>query len=163
MLERVRIVLLRHASAVPHGTPGYDDADRPLLPEGEREATDAGRALRRLGVEAGRCLTSGYLRARRTAELAAEQLGTPVERARPLEPGFGAGDLPGLLADGDDTVILVGHDPDFSDVVSALTGARVSMPKGGAARVDLQHPADRAGELRWLLRPRALRLLAAGA
>jgi phosphohistidine phosphatase SixA len=53
--------------------------------------------------------------------------------------------------------VLVGHDPDFSGLLRDVSGAHVTLPKGGAARVDLP-----SGELRWLLRPRALRLIAKG-
>jgi phosphohistidine phosphatase SixA len=49
----------------------------------------------------------------------------------------------------------VGHDPDFSRLVQALTGAQVEMAKGGIARIDYPR-----GVLDWLLRPRALRLIA---
>jgi phosphohistidine phosphatase SixA len=54
--------------------------------------------------------------------------------------------------------VLVGHDPDFSTLVRDLAGAHVSLAKGGAAIIDLP-----SGELRSLLRPRALRLIAKAA
>ena len=44
-------------------------------------------------------------------------------------------------------MLLVGHEPDFSNVIAELTGGRVDMKKGGLAAVD-------DGELRVLLRPR---------
>ena len=44
------MVLLRHGTAVARGLAGLDDAERPLVAEGEREARDAGRALRALRV-----------------------------------------------------------------------------------------------------------------
>ena len=55
-------------------------------------------------------------------------------------------------------VVLVGHDPDFTHLVSWLVGASVTMRKGALARVDL---ADRTvsagrGSLRWLLPPDAV-------
>ena len=47
----------------------------------------------------------------------------------------------------------MGHDPDFSMAVHTATGAQVRMKKGGLAGVE-------RGELKVLLRPAELRLLA---
>ena len=50
-------------------------------------------------------------------------------------------------------MLLVGHEPDFSDAIAELTGARVDMKKGGLAGVE-----DR--ELRVLLRPKETKPIA---
>jgi phosphohistidine phosphatase len=50
-------------------------------------------------------------------------------------------------------VLLVGHEPDFSDEVARLTGARVKLRKGGLAIVD-------GSTLMALLRPGDLRRIA---
>jgi phosphohistidine phosphatase len=153
------MVLLRHGTAVPHGTAGLDDADRPLIAVGEREARDAGRALRALDVRPDRVVTSPLVRARQTAQLAAAELAVKSYEDDALRPGFGQDALDGLFARHDgDCLVLVGHDPDFSEILRDLAGANVAMPKGGVARIDLP-----SGELRWLLRPRALRLIAKAA
>jgi hypothetical protein len=50
--------------------------------------------------------------------------------------------------------MLVGHEPDFSAVISALTGgSRIELKKGGLARVDIMDPATLEGVLVWLLPP----------
>ena len=54
----------------------------------------------------------------------------------------------------------MGHEPDLSELLHAITGARVSFPKAGAAAID--PVAATRGELRWFLRPRALALIAGG-
>jgi phosphohistidine phosphatase len=150
------MVLLRHGTAVPHGAAGLDDADRPLIPAGEREARNAGRALRALRVKPDRVVTSPLVRARQTAQLAAAELGVKVYEDDALRPGFSSGDLDALLArHRGECVVLVGHDPDFSGLLRDTAGANVAFPKGGVATVDMP-----SGELRWLMRPRALRLLA---
>jgi phosphohistidine phosphatase len=52
----------------------------------------------------------------------------------------------------------VGHEPDFSQLIGALTGgSRVLMKKGGLGRVDTELLEAGAGTLAWLLPPRALR------
>ena len=54
--------------------------------------------------------------------------------------------------------LLVGHDPAFSDVVSALVGAEIVVRKGALVRVDAALPlADGQGGLRWLIPPDALK------
>jgi phosphohistidine phosphatase len=150
------VVLLRHGTAVPHGVGGLDDEERPLIAEGEREARNAGRALRALQVRPDNVVTSPLVRARQTAKLAAAELGMRSVVDDALRPGFAQDALDELFArHAGDCIVLVGHDPDFSVLLHDLAGAHVALPKGGAARIDLP-----SGELRWLLRPRALRLIA---
>jgi phosphohistidine phosphatase SixA len=54
--------------------------------------------------------------------------------------------------------VLVGHDPDFSDLVSWLSGFPISLRKGALAKVDLPDRAVGPGraQLRWLLPPDAV-------
>jgi phosphohistidine phosphatase len=140
------IWFLRHGEA----EDSEPDFDRRLTPKGERQSRDAGAALAALGVEIEVCLTSPKLRARETARLACEALGVEVTVDERLTGGrFDPLDL----AAGLDNVLLVGHEPDFSDAIAELTGGRVDMKKGGLAAVD-----DRA--LRVLLRPRENKSLA---
>jgi phosphohistidine phosphatase len=140
------IWLLRHGEAA-DGTP---DTERPLTEKGRLQAQAAGAALKALGVRLDACLTSPRVRAADTARLACEALGS-------LEPEI-EGSLSGgpidaeALAAGRE-VLLVGHDPDFSMAVHALTGAQVRMKKGGLAGVD-------RGELKVLLRPTELAAMA---
>jgi len=130
------------------------------VPAGRRAARATGRALAALKIAPQRVVTSPYPRASETAELVAHELGgvQVVEDAALL--GIEVDDLPALIERHGDDLLLVGHDPDFSVLVSALTGARVSFPKAGAALID--PVAGTRGELRWLMRPRALALIAGG-
>ena len=132
--------LLRHGDAA-EGSP---DAERPLTKKGERQSRNAGLALKQLGVEVSACLTSPKVRAAETARLACEPLGVEPK----LEPKLAGGpfDAEALAAGLGDNVLLVGHDPDFSMAVHALTGAQVRMKKGGVAGLE-------KGELMVLLRP----------
>ena len=141
------IWLLRHGDA----QQGSPDAERPLTQRGRSQSLAVGAALSHLGVEIDACLTSPKVRAVDTARLACEQLGVEP-RVEPKLAG-GAFDALALAAGLGDQVLLVGHDPDFSEAVGSLTGARVSMKKGGLAGI-----AD--GELVVLLRPAELRRIA---
>jgi phosphohistidine phosphatase len=125
------IWLLRHGDAEDGG--GKPDAERDLTEKGERQARDAGKALKALGVELDVCLTSPKVRARRTAELACQALGTQVDEDERLA----GGDFDPLeVSAGRGEVMLVGHEPDFSQAVALATGSRVKMKKGGIAAID---------------------------
>jgi phosphohistidine phosphatase len=149
--------LLRHGEAVPHES--KPDAARELTARGERQATAAGEGLARLGVEFDACYTSPKVRALGTAQLACRALNIEPEVAEVLADGFGADDaFELLLAYGDDArVLVVGHDPSFTQLVLDLTGARVDFKKGGVAVV---RAARTGGDLLALLRPRELESLA---
>jgi phosphohistidine phosphatase len=141
------IYLLRHGDAE---RGGGDDAARRLTAKGERQSEAAGRALAALGVKAGACLTSPKVRAADTARLACQALEIEPETAPELSGG--AFDSTGLAA-GRGDVILVGHEPDFSNEIARLTGARAKLRKGGLAIID-------GGTLLALLRPEDLAALA---
>ena len=149
--------LLRHGEAVPHDT--KPDAERELPARGERQSAAAGAALARLGVEFAAIYTSPKVRAEQTATLAAEALNTEPEVEDVLAEGFERADALELLGrhDADARVLVVGHDPSFTQVVYDLTGARIDFKKGGVAAIRTQ---GREGELIALLRPRELESIA---
>ena len=151
--------LLRHGDAVPHGA--GPDSQRALTPKGENQARLAGRALARIALEFSGCYTSPKVRARDTARLACEALGRAYEERAELAEGFEVDDVKALLLEHDDDacVLVVGHEPDFSQVVHDLTGARIDMKKGGVAAVRV---SGGAGQLIALLRPVELEAMAAG-
>lgn len=156
--------LLRHAEAEPHGT--RPDAERALTRRGEQQARAAGAAVARMDVDFEAVLFSPKVRAMDTARLAGEVGGTvlqdPMREHRPLAEGYGVAqaldDLAGLSADG--RLMLVGHEPDLAGVIGDLTGAAVTLKKGGLAVVRLR---GAAGELAVLLRPLELALIAGSA
>ena|SRR5688500_12809974 len=149
--------LLRHGEAVPHDS--KPDQERELTARGERQALAAGAALARLGLELAACYTSPKVRALQTAELACRSLGIEPVVEDSIGDGFERDDAIALLrAHGDDArVLVVGHEPDFSQVVHDLTGGRVDFKKGGVAAVREERGS---GELLALLRPRELESLA---
>jgi phosphohistidine phosphatase len=149
--------LLRHGEAVPHDS--KPDADRELTARGERQAIAAGEGLARLGVEFAACYTSPKVRARDTARLACRALNIEPVDAESVANGFDREDALELLHahDDDDRVLVVGHEPSFSQVVFELTGGRVDFKKGGVAAVRIERGG---GELLVLLRPRELESLA---
>ena len=149
--------LLRHGEAVPHDS--KPDDERELTARGERQAGAAGAALARLGVEFAAIYTSPKVRAADTAKLAAASLNLEPEQEDVLGNGFERDDALELLDrhDADARVLVVGHDPSFTQVVYDLTGGRVDFKKGAVAAIRIH---GREGELIAMLRPRELESLA---
>ena len=148
-----RLWLLRHGEAEPHDA--RPDTDRRLTDRGREQSRAAGRALAALKVQVHLAFTSPKVRARETAVLACEALGIePIDHAA-LFAGFDVADALELLgaAGAEQRVLVVGHEPDFSQVVYDLTGARIDFKKGGIAAVRLD---GTRGELIVLMRPREL-------
>jgi len=140
------IWLLRHGDA----EDGEPDSERRLTKKGERQARAAGAALAAVGANVDACLTSPKVRADQTAKLACEPLGVEARHEPRLAGGpFDAEQLAAGLGD----VLLVGHDPDFSMAIHAMTGAQVRLKKGGLAGVE-------RGELQVLMRPAELTAIA---
>lgn len=155
--DEIQLHVLRHAHAGdPLAYDGPDDA-RPLSAKGEKQAVRLARFLAGLGFEPDAIVTSPKVRAARTAELVAERLGTEVRVDPRLGGALDLGTLEAILDDlgAPRRPVIVGHDPDFSELVATLAGAgRIPMRKGALARIDVARPlAAGAGTLRWLVPP----------
>jgi phosphohistidine phosphatase len=151
------IWFLRHGEAESHGA--APDAERRLTQKGERQSRLAGEAFVRLGIDFEHVFTSPRVRALDTARLAAEVLGTEFVVHEPLSAGFDRDDALELVhgAGADGRILVVGHEPDFSQTIHDLTGADVDLKKGGIAAVRTE---GAGADLRVLLRPREIELIA---
>ena len=149
---------LRHGEAEPHGA--RPDDERELTERGRGQSESAGRALANMGVTFQLAFTSPKVRALDTARIACEPLGVEAHVHEPLREDFDRAEAVALLraAGSDQRVLLVGHDPDFTQTVHDLTGARIDLKKGGIAAVRID---GGSGELIALLRPRELDRIAA--
>jgi len=158
----MELYLLRHGIAADVAPDGGGDAARPLTSEGIAKMQESARGLRQLGVELDALLTSPLVRARETAEIVGQALEVEPRLADALKPGCNLDRLRGLLAEerGAERLMIVGHEPDFSELVATLCGGgQVRFKKGGLARVDLHLVEAGAATLAWLLTPRVLRKL----
>jgi phosphohistidine phosphatase len=157
----MEIYFLRHGDAgAAEGWKG-SDAERPLSKEGAARMEKEAAAIARLRPTLDMILTSPLVRARQTAEIVARKLRLTqaliVEER--LAPGFAAADLKRILKArrASRGLLLVGHEPDFSRVISAcIGGGSVECRKGSLIRVDMDDPASLSGVLVWLLPPGAL-------
>jgi phosphohistidine phosphatase len=152
----MQLYFLRHGEADWPGWTKPDD-ERPLTDFGKKEARQVGKFLNRLKVKPDLIVTSPLPRALQTAEAAAEELKTKLRQDEALEPGFGIDGLRTVLKRHSAKVLmLVGHEPDFSSVISALTGGFIKMSKAGVALIDID-PETEKGRLLWLFPPKFAR------
>ena len=157
----IELHFLRHADAGDPMAWKRPDEERPLSDKGEKQADRLGRFLAGIGFAPGAILTSPKVRAARTAEIVGRHLGVTIAIDDRLAGALDAGALDALLRAAGDPVrpVIVGHDPDFSDLLAELCGAP-SLPirKGALARVDIEHPLrPGTGTLRWLVPPDMLK------
>lgn len=150
------LYLLRHGEA---DWPDWDQPDeaRPLTEKGKKEMRRVAHFLHALAIAPSLILTSPLPRARQTAEIVARGLKLASRDEDALRPGFDAAKLKTILKRNSATeLMLVGHEPDFSAVVRALTGGSVKLAKAGIARVELE-PDGTAARLFLLLSPKVMR------
>ncbi len=152
----MELYFLRHGEADWPDWKKSDD-ERPLTKFGKKEMREVGKFLARLKVRPGLIVTSPLPRAAQTAEIAAELLNAKLREDEALSPGFGMKELQVVLKRHRAKVLmLVGHEPDFTTVISGLTGATLKLSKGGVALVDVD-PEPQEGKLLWLFPPKFAR------
>jgi phosphohistidine phosphatase len=164
----MRLFLLRHAIAVPRGTPGYPDDDRPLTPAGIKKMKAAAKGLAGVVGRPDVILTSPFKRSLETARIAAKALksGKKVKIAQKLSPGAKPKDFMEELAKHKDkkSILVVGHEPDLGKFAASLLGGRpnfIEFRKGGLCRLDFDGwPPEASARLVWHLKPKLLRQLA---
>ena len=162
-----RLYLLRHGLAVPHGTEGIAEDERPLTEKGEKRIRQVARGLKRLKLKVDRIVTSPLPRASRTAEIVANSLDLAylLEEADVLRPDStpeAIGEWLKTRVEG--RILLVGHNPNLSLLLSLLTTGSssptvVELRKGGVAALR-ETPAGRQFQLEWITRPRLIRRFA---
>jgi phosphohistidine phosphatase len=157
----MKLYLLRHGIAVDADAWDGDDASRPLTSDGRKEMEREARAIAKLDLKLERIVTSPLKRARETAQIVAERLDLTdclIEDDR-LAGNFDAARLVLLLRDlgAKESIMLVGHEPDFSKtIVQLIGGGSVDVKKGGLARIDIEDARTPAGDLIWLIPPKVL-------
>jgi phosphohistidine phosphatase len=149
--------LLRHAHAGDPMKWSGPDAARPLSDKGRLQAEALGLFLAEVGFEPDAIVSSPKARALETARLVATSLNLPIRVDDALAGPLSLEAVEEILrASGDPaTPLLVGHDPDFSELAAELTGIpALPIRKGALVRIDLVRPIG-AGEgvLRWLIPP----------
>jgi phosphohistidine phosphatase len=130
------------------------DDERPLTKNGKKEMREVARFLARVKAKPSLILTSPLPRAAQTADIAAERLKIKCREEKLLAPGFGKRELESLFEKyPNEDLMLVGHEPDFSGAIAALTGASVKLSKAGVVLIAVDPPSQK-GKLLWLFPPK---------
>lgn len=158
------LLLLRHAKS------GWKDAeirdfDRPLTMRGRRASSIVGRYLRKHSINPGLVISSPAERARETITIVLKTARIPAEvryDERIYEAHVGRLlEVVSQVDDSIDSVLMVGHNPGFSDFAEYLTGDGVHMPTAALAQIALDVEDWRqlqagCGQLKKLIKPRKL-------
>jgi phosphohistidine phosphatase len=155
-------MLLRHGKS-DWETTNRGDRNRPLSRRGERASATMGLVLRKMGEIPDRVITSPALRAEATATIArlSGGWGSPLEVSEDLY-GEGPGaalDVAARCGGTTDRLMLVGHEPTWSDLAERITGGRISVRTATVLAFDLDTdswegaPRSR-GTLAYALHPR---------
>ena len=136
--------MLRHGEAVPHDS--KPDDERELTPRGRAPVRGRGRGARR-----ARRGVRGLLREPEGARVGDGRLACEASNIEPVERGLARRRLqPRRRARAarrprrTTKILVVGHEPSFSQVVYDFTGGRVDFKKGGVAAVHAARARRRA-------------------
>jgi phosphohistidine phosphatase len=163
-----QLLIMRHAKSDWEAAYGSDH-DRPLAPRGVKAARLMGRLLAQRGQAPQLVITSTAVRARSTADLAAEAGGWQcrIEPNAALYDALPEAVVEALISKPDlpERVLIAGHEPTWSSLVSLLVGGgRVRMPTAAVACVEFDGPWTElrpgCGQLRWLVTPKLAKGLA---
>ena len=149
----MKLCFLRHGEA---DWPKWDkpDNERPLTERGRKEMKRVAKFLEHLKFLADAILTSPLPRASQTAEIVAKRLRIELKTDPALAHGFNIERLRRLLGKAEaDCVMVVGHEPAFSEVIGELTGGKTKISKAGVALLEINRSCT-SGTLLWLFPPR---------
>jgi len=138
-----RLTILRHAKSS-WDNRGLSDFDRPLNQRGERDAPHMGSRLRERGSRPSLIISSDAVRAITTARTVAKEISYPMESIQPAHELYHASpdriiDVVAYEADTHTDVMVVGHNPGFTDLANQLGDVRIdNIPTCGVVAIDLQ-------------------------
>ena len=151
----MKLFVVRHAAAIER-TSNVPEEQRYLTPQGRAFIRKTARTMLKKGMEPCLILTSPLVRAVQTADILAEALKyiVPVMVTDELSPGFDVGALRRLLNEFQrmDQLVIVGHEPDLSDVVSSLLLLKggFNFKKGSAFKLTVDTKLAKPATFKWL-------------
>lgn len=157
----MELYLFRHGIA-DDAKPGSPDAGRALTDEGKKKVAEVVKAARRAGVEPSLVVSSPYVRAVETAQIAVEgfEYKGDIIRTETLVPHGSPEKVWAELRDYKEeaSILLAGHEPLLSHLAAYLLASpalRVEMKKAALMRIDLGSMGPMPhGTLRWLITPK---------
>ena len=158
----MEVYLLRHGIAH-DDSPTGKDSDRPLTEEGRRKLRDVMKALANAGVKPDAVVSSPYLRARQTAEIAQEILAYKdnlffTDALIPDSDPEAVWQELRTSHSGAKSVVLASHEPLMSRCTAFFLRSPellVDFKKGAVVRIDFDHYSlQPRGVLKWMLTPK---------
>ncbi len=149
----MRLYLVQHGEAKSK----EEDPNRPLTGRGIRDVERIAEFIAKADVKVDRIVHSGKLRARQTAEILAKELNIErMEESEALSPLSDPNIWASKLRDQEEDLMLVGHLPHLSKLVSLLITGRedeevVRFTMGGI--FCLERSDDGKWVVLWALRP----------
>ena len=151
----MNLFLLRHAEA---GDAPSDDV-RELTQHGQSQARAVAAGLLALDLGLTTIISSPLPRAVPTADPTAKALGVALQIDDALGLGSDVQAALSLLPSGEGRTLLVGHEPQLSEIARVVTGGRVHMRKATLALIEVESIDPPSGALAWLLSWRHLKRL----
>jgi phosphohistidine phosphatase len=163
----MQLYILRHAIAIPRGTPGYPNDDRPLTEDGISKMIEGAKGIFSAAGKFDVIISSPLIRALHTAKILAEHTDYNSEIAicDYLLPGSPQRSLFKYLSEFVhlEKVCIVGHEPHLGFIASKLLGTDesvIELKKGAICRIDIDgFSLEKPGKLIWLLQPKQLRMI----
>lgn len=157
----MELYLFRHGVAE-DAVPGRPDADRKLTEDGKKKVADVVKRARRAGVEPSLIVSSPYVRAVETAQLAVEgfEYKGEIVRTETLVPHGHPEKVWNELRDYREqpSVLISGHEPLLSHLAAYLLASpalRIEFKKAAMIRIDLGNLGPMPhGTLRWMITPK---------
>jgi phosphohistidine phosphatase len=159
------LYMVRHGPAMSRANPtAPNDPERPLTPKGMEKTRAAMRGLRKMGVEPEAMLTSPYLRAAQTAEIACEILRSSRDKLRRSDALLPNGDPAALFREISRIhareLMCFGHAPQMDLALAHalnLDEPATELKKAGVVCLEITKFSPLRTKLLWLATPGMLR------
>jgi len=168
----MELYVMRHGKAAEPDPKLYpSDDQRPLTEAGRRDLEQIAAAMKLMKLEINLILSSPLVRARQTAEIVAKTLG--ITKKLLYSDSLAQNEVKPVIEEikraykGETSLLLVGHEPQLSELVSTLlTGGPdmvLNFKKGGLIKLQIKRIGlNRCANLEWLMAPRQMAQIALG-
>lgn len=162
----MKLLFVRHAIAEEREGFAGDDLERPLTQRGIKKAKIAFSTLAKFYPKPSLIITSEALRAIQTAGILSSAYNNGVDSIEThlLNPSTGIKNFTEALTpfyEKNKTIAIVGHEPDFSNIISKIiSDCEVSLDIKKASVIEVEVDKEFKGRLNFMIPPKILALMA---